>query len=251
MSTADVKATLPNGSSEPAVASRRSRLARIVAVLRPTRRGSSAESEAVDDGDAEGRDTDREEPLAETADSADAGDTADTTDSDDTGAAGRRPGRLVRTLAYGVLPGAALLLAAAAGYLKWVDATVRDTDAARAQSVQAAVDSTVAMLSYRPDTVEQNLSAARDRMTGAFRDSYTSLTNDVVVPGAKQRQISAVATVPAAASVSATETHAVVLVFVNQSTIIGNDPPTDTASSVRVTLDKVHDRWLISQFDPI
>jgi Mce-associated membrane protein len=127
----------------------------------------------------------------------------------------------------------------------------RDSEVARVQSVQAAIDSTVAMLSYRPDTVQQNLAAARDRMTGDFRDSYASLTNDVVIPGAKQRQISAVATVPATSSVSATSTHAVVLIFVNQTTIIGNDPPTDTASSVKVTLEKVQDRWLISQFDPI
>ncbi|MDT5085653.1 MAG: Mce-associated rane protein [Mycobacterium sp.] len=193
------------------------------------------------------------EPVADDAppDSADAADVPDTTGADDPGPARRRGKRLARILAYGVLPAAAVLLAGAAGYLKWVDGTARDAEAARAQSVQAAVDSTVAMLSYRPDTVEQNLSAARDRMTGAFRDSYTSLTHDVVIPGAKQRHISAVATVPAVASVSATATHAVVLVFVNQATVIGNDPPTDTASSVKVTLEKVHDRWLISQFDPV
>ena len=108
---------------------------------------------------------------------------------------------------------------------------MRDAEVARAQSVQAAVDSTVAMLSYRPDNVTQNLAAALDRMTGGFRDSYASLTHDVVIPGAKQRQISAVATVPAAASVSATQTHAVVLLYVNQTTTIGNDPPTDSAST--------------------
>jgi Mce-associated membrane protein len=194
-----------------------------------------------------------EEPLADDAPpvSADAADIPDTAGTEDTGPARRGRTRLARILAYALLPAVALLLAAAAGYLKWVDSSARDADAARAQSVQAAVDSTVAMLSYRPDTVEKNLAAARDRMTGAFRDSYTSLTHDVVIPGAKQRQISAVATVPAAASVTATDTHAVVLVFVNQSTIIGHDPPTDTASTVKVTLDKVGDRWLISQFDPV
>jgi Mce-associated membrane protein len=159
--------------------------------------------------------------------------------------------RHTHIVAYGILPTTALLLAGAAGYLKWVDGRTRDADAAAAQSVQAASDSTVAMLSYRPDTVEANLAAARDRMTGAFRDSYSSLTHDVVIPGAKQRQISAVATVPAAASVSATSTHAVVLVFVDQSTILGSDPPTGSASSVKVTLEKVHGRWLISQFDPV
>ncbi len=50
---------------------------------------------------------------------------------------------------------------------------------------------------------------------------------------------------------SATESEAVVLVFVNQTVIVGQDAPTDTASSVRVTLEKVGDRWLISKFDPV
>jgi Mce-associated membrane protein len=162
----------------------------------------------------------------------------------------RRP-RLGRIVAYGILPAVALLLAMAAGYLKWMDATARDAEVARTQSVQAAVDSTVAMLTYRPDNVTQNLAAALDRMTGSFRDSYAGLTHDVVIPGAKQRQISAVATVPAAASVSATATHAVVLLYINQTTTIGNDQPTDSASRVKVTLEKVNDRWLISHFDPI
>jgi Mce-associated membrane protein len=156
-----------------------------------------------------------------------------------------------RVFAFGVLPAVALLLALGAGYLKWMDNSVRDSEIARDQSVQAAKDSTIALLSYKPETVEQQLGAARDLLTGDFRDSYTSLTNDVVIPGAKQKQISAVATVPAMASVSADPRHAVVLVFVNQTVIVGQDAPTDTASSVRVTLDKIGDRWLISKFDPV
>jgi Mce-associated membrane protein len=145
----------------------------------------------------------------------------------------------------------ALLLAMGAGYLKWMDNSVRNSETARVESVQAAKDSTIALLSYKPDTVEQQLNAARDRLTGDFRDSYTSLTHDVVIPGAKQKQISAVATVPAAASVSANPNQAVVLVFVNQTVIVGQDAPTDTASAVRVMLDKIGDRWLIAKFDPV
>ena len=156
-----------------------------------------------------------------------------------------------RVFAFGVLPAVALLLALGAGYLKWMDNSVRDSEIARDQSVQVAKDSTIALLSYKPDTVEQQLGAARDLLTGDFRDSYTSLTNDVVIPGAKQKQISAVATVPAMASVSADPRHAVVLVFVNQTVIVGQDAPTDTASSVRVTMDKAGGRWLISKFDPV
>ena len=156
-----------------------------------------------------------------------------------------------RVLAYGILPGLALVLALGAGFLKWQDNSVRDGDTARAESVQVAKDSTVALLSYKPDTVEQQLSDARSLLTGEFQGAYTELTTDVVIPGAKEKQISAVATVPAAASVSAEPNRAVVLVFVNQTVVVGADAPTDTASSVRVTLEKVGDRWLISGFDPV
>ncbi|MBN9635487.1 MAG: hypothetical protein J0H22_09840, partial [Actinobacteria bacterium] len=111
---------------------------------------------------------------------------------------------------------AAMLLAVAAGYLKWEDGSVRLAEGAAADSVRAASDGTVAMLSYHPETVDTELKAAADRLTGGFRGEYTKLVDTVVAPGAKQKHIAAVATVPDAASVSATENHAVVLVFVNQ-----------------------------------
>ena len=154
-------------------------------------------------------------------------------------------------LAAAGLAALAMILAIAAGYLKWQDDSARLARTAAAASVHAATDSTIALLSYQPESVDAELKAAADRLTGSFRDQYTQLVNTVVAPGSKQKHISAVATVPSAASVSATENHAVVLVFVNQTTTIGNDTPTGSTSSVRVTLDKVHDRWLISQFDPV
>ena len=125
----------------------------------------------------------------------------------------------------------ALLLAGAAAFLKWQDAKVRDSEVARAESVQVAKDSTIRLLSYKPDTVEQELTSARDLLTGNFRDSYTQLTNDVVIPGAKEKKIAAMANVPAVASISATPSQAVALVFVNQTVTVGNDAPTSTNSS--------------------
>jgi Mce-associated membrane protein len=155
-----------------------------------------------------------------------------------------------RAVAFGVLPGLAVLLAISAGFVKWQDSLARHAEVAAAESVQAARDGTVALLSYRPDSVDKDLGDARQHLTGAFRDSYTSLTNDVVIPGAKQKQVSSVATVPATASVSASENRAVVMLFVNQRTIVGNDAPTLTASTIKVTLEKNAGRWLISEFDP-
>ena len=227
-----------------------------------------SQEESVTDETSADVDTEHAEDTAteESVDKTDKADEADksdepteTADEASVSAEPEKPKRRIqraRVFAFGVLPAVALLLAMGAGYLKWMDNSARVDDITNAESparqaMQAAKDSTIALLSYKPDTVGQQLTAARDLLTGDFRDSYTSLTNDVVIPGAKQKQISAVATVPAMASASANSNHAVVLVFVNQTVVVGQDAPTDTASSVRVTLDKVGGRWLISKFDPV
>lgn len=208
-----------------------------------------AESTAVE-LDKAGETVETTEPAeaTEVAEAAEATEASDTVAAD---APEKRSTDWSRVLAYGILPALALVLAIGAGYLKWQDNSVRDGDTARIESVQAAKDSTVALLSYNPDTVEQQLTDARSLLTGDFAQAYTDLTTDVVIPGAKEKQISAVATVPAAASVSAEPDRAVVLVFVNQTVVVGADAPTDTASSVRVTLEKHGDSWLISAFDPV
>jgi Mce-associated membrane protein len=156
-----------------------------------------------------------------------------------------------RVLAHGVLPAIALLLALGAGYFKWVVGSADDLARARTESVRVAGEDTVVLLSYKADSVEKDLAAARERLTGEFKDAYTELTRQVVIPGAKEKHISSVAKVNAAASVSATANHAVVLLFVDQTVTIGAGAPTDTQPVVRVTLDKVNGRWLVSRFDPV
>ena len=197
--------------------------------------------------------------LADEADAADDADLLDAEETDDDeveaeaeaapdkGGARFSWGRLL----VAILPALALILALGVGYLKWLDGSERASRLAAEESVRAASDSTIAILSYKPETVDQDLKAAAGRLAEPFREQYTQLVNDVVAPGAKQQHISAVATVPAAAATSATGKHAVVLVFVDQTTTIGTDAPTQSTSSVRVTLDKVDGRWLISQFDPV
>lgn len=189
----------------------------------------------------------------------DSGITADTDASDEVEPAApveprtRRFGRRSwkRMLAYGLLPALALILGAGLGCLRWQVDSAHLAQLARDESMKAATESTVKLLSYRPATVDKDLTAARDWLTGTFRDDYTKLVNDVVIPGSKQKGIEAVADVRGAASISATSNHAVVLVFINQTIVVGKDAPASTASSVLVTLDKVHNRWLISQFDPV
>lgn len=150
-----------------------------------------------------------------------------------------------------IVPALVVGMSAGSGYLAWKYHQDGENNAASAESVIAATEATIALLSYTPDTVDAELEAARARLTGEFLDSYTSLTRDVVIPGAQEKKITATATVPAAAPVSASNEHAVVLLFVNQTVTVGTDAPTNTASTVQLSLDKVDGRWLVSAFDPI
>lgn len=160
-------------------------------------------------------------------------------------------GRRLHILTYWVLPILALVLAAGAiyTYVQYLYLPHR-ADTARTESVQAARDGAAKLLTYKPETVRQQLTDARQLTTGAFRNEYTEMTQNVI-PGAEQNHISAVTSVPAAASVSVSSDHAVVLVFINQTVVVGDQAPTNTPTSVRITLDREGGKWLISGFQTI
>ena len=146
----------------------------------------------------------------------------------------------------------AVVLAAAAASLFWDSAGRRVAVRAGDDAAQAARDSIVAILSYQPSTAQQSLeAAARDRLTGKFLDDYTQLIKTVVLPEAVGKRITATAEVPAAAVVSADAHSVVVLAYIDQIMAVGSAAPTRTNSAVRVTMDNLDGRWLISGFDPI
>lgn len=171
--------------------------------------------------------------------------------SEESGPGTTRRHRRAAIIVFAVTPAVVISLAAAAGSLKWQGASRHDAREAAQETPRVAAEAAVALLSYQPDTVQADLDSAKSNLTGDFLDAYSRLIDELVIPGAREKQISAIATVPAAASTSATSDRAVVLLFVNQTTTIGADAPTSTASTVRVTLDRVDNRWLISQFEPV
>lgn len=160
-------------------------------------------------------------------------------------------GAVRRVLVFAILPLVAMAAVGVAAWYKYQAATAHASHASAVEAVQVASEGTVALLSYHADSVEKDLSTAGDRLTGSFREDYEKLTKEVVIPGSHEKGISAVASVPAAATLSATSDHAVVLVFVDQNITVGSDPPTGTSSSVRVTLDRLGGRWMISGFEPV
>lgn len=156
-----------------------------------------------------------------------------------------------RLFVFAVLPVVAAAAIGVAGYFKYQAETAHVTQSSAIEVARVASEGAVALLSYHADSVEKDLSAASERLTGSFREDYEKLTREVVIPGSHEKGISAVASVPAAATVTATPAHAVVLVFVDQNITVGSDPPTSSSSSVRVTMDKLDDGWMISGFEPV
>lgn len=164
---------------------------------------------------------------------------------------GSRKAPSVRLVALLLLPALSMVIVCVAAYFKHGEGTASAARAAGIEAGAAARDITVTMLSYGPDTVEQTLVKAQGRLTGGFRDEYTKLMNDVVIPGAKAGGVTTAVAVPAVAVVSADPDHVVTLVYVNQHVTAGSAPPSDNATTVRATLDKVEGQWHVAGFEPI
>ena len=127
------------------------------------------------------------------------------------------------------------------------------TDNTAAQSaVNAARDGVVAILSYKPDTLNQDFAAAKSHLTGDFLNYYDQFTQQIVTPAAREKALTTTAQVVGAAASELQPNSAVVLLFVNQATVSKERPdPAMASSTVLVSLTKVHGTWLISKFQPI
>jgi Mce-associated membrane protein len=127
---------------------------------------------------------------------------------------------------------------------------VADQPAARRAAIQAASDCTVKILSYTPDTLEQDFAATRACLSGEFLSYYNQFTKEVVGPAARTKRVTTSATVQQAGVETLGATSATILIFVKQQTSSTEQTQMETSSSVRVSLTKVKGTWLINQFNP-
>jgi Mce-associated membrane protein len=183
---------------------------------------------------------------------------ADGTDGPDSTAA---PGRTLSNAAIPPIPVIPLVLVlallAAGGLAAWLYFAVyrpdKQVDAAVAQSaVDAARSGTLALLSYKPDTLDKDVAAAKSHLSGDFLNSYEEFTKQILSPAAKEKAVATTAQVVGAAATDVRPDSAVVLVFVNQvSTSRERPDPAMASSSVLVSLTKADGGWLITKFDPL
>jgi Mce-associated membrane protein len=150
-----------------------------------------------------------------------------------------------------------LALLAAGGLAAWLYFSEyrpdNQVDAAVTQSaVDAARNGTLALLSYKPDTLDKDVAAAKSHLGGDFLNSYDEFTKQILSPAAKEKAVATTAQVVGAAATDVRPDSAVVLVFVNQvSTSRERPDPAMASSSVLVSLTKVDGGWLITKFDPL
>lgn len=129
---------------------------------------------------------------------------------------------------------------------------VADQTAARQAAIDAASNGTVKILSYTPDTLDQDFAAAKACLTGDFLNYYDQFTRTIVEPAARAKRVTTKAKIVQAGVETLTSNSASILIFVDQ-TVTSNDKsdPTQTSSAVRVRLTKVKGTWLIEKFDNI
>lgn len=157
-----------------------------------------------------------------------------------------------RRLLAAVLVAMASVAAAVALYITWYRTDVQTDAAAASSAVDAASEGTTALLTYRPETLDSDLTAAKAHLTGEFLTYYRKFSDEILQPAAKDRAVTAEASVVRAALVEIHPGTAKVLVYVNQTTASRDRPDAaPSASSVMVSLIEVDGRWLISAFDPL
>ena len=125
-------------------------------------------------------------------------------------------------------------------------------DSSRTDVARVAGDQAVAMLSYRHDTVDDQLATAAAGLTGDFRGEYETLVAEAVAPSAKEKSIDTAVTVAGSSVVSIDGDDATVLLFLNQVTTSAQTPdPTTTGSRVTVDLTRVDGMWAVSGLTPV
>ncbi|MFI6870494.1 h domain protein [Nocardia sp. NPDC050406] len=149
----------------------------------------------------------------------------------------------------GVLLVATLVVGTWVGYGYWQD---RQVDAAREDALAVARSATEAMFGYNFKTIDDQMAKVSENMTPDFKEDWKKVTDTVLAPGAKEKELVVQATVVGSGVIKADADHVEVMVFLNQKST-GKDPAKGTvdASRLRVKLDHEDGRWLVADVDPI
>lgn len=128
---------------------------------------------------------------------------------------------------------------------------VANSAAAREAAVDAAKANFVTLFSFRPDTFDQDMAAAKAVLTEEAREKYTKVI-DSLRNASNQSGFTSTATVSDSAVESLKGDGATILVFGKKTTASRDAPtPQDSALSIRVSMIKTADKWLVENFESL
>jgi Mce-associated membrane protein len=163
------------------------------------------------------------------------------------GPAGSRSGPV---LVLGLLTVVALALAAAVVLLWSWKSDLRAKEDAAQNGLNAATSAAQDFSSYDYRTLDSNFKTSSDAATGTFRQQYLSMMSQVR-QAAVQQQIVVVGTVLKAGVEQVGAHQMVAVVFLNQDTSRLNQPRGTDQYRLRLTMDKIKGRWLVSKVDAL
>jgi Mce-associated membrane protein len=151
---------------------------------------------------------------------------------------------------------AALLLIGAAlwlGLQTWSYPDVRNQDKverAERSASSAAERAATAILSFKYTTLDADLQASTKFMTSKFADTFTGTFESLAAPNAKKTKATVVAKVLSTAVVTASDSRAEIMVFVDQTTTSTANSGQPSVALNRTTFDMVKqgDTWLVDDF---
>lgn len=174
--------------------------------------------------------------------------------AEDEPAAGRRR-VLVNPLVLPALVGLVVLAVIAVTLLAVVTAKLSDRHADRSNAtaaLSAASNGVATVLSYNYKSLDGDFAKAEALLTPAFRKKYDTTTAKAVQPLAAKYHAVSTAQVTSGGVMSASGSHAQVLVFVSQQvTNTQLSAPRLDRSRIVVDLRKSGNRWLIDNLNPV
>lgn len=152
--------------------------------------------------------------------------------------------------------GLILAVAASVGIGGWLmvsksrSAGVADGPLQRSAVLDVARAGIPKIFAYDYRTVEQQLTAATDLMTPAYRAEFTKNSPQIVTE-AKRRQTVVQADIVGAAVESLDVGSGQLLVFMNRTVVDGPQAPVYEGSRLRVIMQFTDDKWLIAHITPV
>lgn len=145
-----------------------------------------------------------------------------------------------------------VLLLVVNGLLFWAMQHDSSVAAAREAARDPARKQVVTMLSYSANSFDREMAAAGQGLTGPFKQQFLDLAKGQVGPAAKEQRTSTHTSVSGSSVIDASSSQVELLMFLNQTTqSAALQGPKLANSRVKVVLEDVDGRWLVSELTPL